>query len=155
MNTHQNIEISNRQDFCMINEEHIQIIASNILSSARRSIQDIIVSLSFVSDEEIREINKHYLSRDYFTDVISFPMEDDTPSLEHPDTLGDIIISVERAFDNARTFKTTPSHELKLYIIHGILHLLGYNDTEPDEKARMQEKENLYIELLKDMDPIK
>ncbi|MFA4842311.1 MAG: rRNA maturation RNase YbeY [Candidatus Omnitrophota bacterium] len=86
------------------------------------------VNFLFVNDKGIREFNLKYLGRDCPTDVIAF------------DT-GDIVISSDAAVRNARTFKTSPVHELYLYVIHGLLHLLGYNDTNKKDRKVMHKRE--------------
>ena len=100
------------------------------------------ISLLFVDDDSIREINKEYLSRDYSTNVISFSLNEGDFGDINPDLLGDIIISVETALRDALKAEIKFEEELDYLIIHGILHLLGYDHERSETEAkRMKEKE--------------
>lgn len=99
------------------------------------------VSLTFVSNEKIREINHEYRNKDSVTDVISFAMEEmgegemELVGLEMPRVLGDIIISVSRAREQAEEYGHSFMRELGFLAVHGFLHLLGYDhETAEDEK---------------------
>ncbi|MGM0844201.1 MAG: rRNA maturation RNase YbeY [Bacillota bacterium] len=99
------------------------------------------LTLSFVTNERIKEINKDYRDKDQETDVISFAMEelgeDETKIVGDgiPRILGDIIISVEKAKDQAEEYGHSFSRELGFLALHGFLHLLGYDHmSEADEK---------------------
>ena len=90
----------------------------------------------FVDDEKILEVNREYLGRDYYTDVITFDYdEDETVS-------GDIVISLDTVRSNAQLFGKTYEEELYRVIIHGILHLCGINDKGPGEREIMEAAEN-------------
>lgn len=80
-----------------------------------------------------------YLNSNYLTDIITFDYTEDTI------ISGDIMISIERVKDNAKTYKTTFHNELLRVIIHGILHLCGYKDKSSTEIKTMRKKENYYI----------
>lgn len=100
------------------------------------------ISLLFVDDDSIRKINKKYLSRDYSTNVISFSLREGDFGDINPDLLGDIIISVETALRDALKAEIKFEEELDYLIIHGILHLLGYDHERSETEAkRMKEKE--------------
>lgn len=99
------------------------------------------INIVFTDDEHLRDINKKFLSREYYTDIITFNYS------EKPGVSGDIFISLERVKENARTFKETETRELLRVIVHGILHLIGYRDSTMEEKRRMREKENACLEL--------
>ena len=94
------------------------------------------VSFIFCSDEKILEINKNYLSHDYYTDVITF----DYSTKEK--ISGDIFISIETVMSNAKTYHIPFEQELYRVMIHGILHLCGLNDKTHKEKATMRKIEN-------------
>ncbi|MED3571583.1 rRNA maturation RNase YbeY [Cytobacillus praedii] len=100
------------------------------------------VSITFVSNEKIKEINKEYRKKDSVTDVISFAMEEmgegemELIGLEMPRVLGDIVISVSRAREQAEEYGHTIMRELGFLAVHGFLHLLGYDhETAEDEKV--------------------
>ena len=99
----------------------------------------------FCSDEYLLGINSQYLDHHYYTDIITFDNSEDEGPL-----LGDIFISIERAKENAAQFSVTLDKEVNRLLIHGVLHLLGYNDKDATEKAEMRRKEDAYLSLLKD-----
>ena len=94
----------------------------------------------FCSDTYLLDMNKQYLDHDYFTDVITFPMDDEAIS-------GDIFISTDRVADNAKTLGVTPLQELLRVMIHGALHLAGYGDKTPEQEKVMREKEDYYLAM--------
>lgn len=97
------------------------------------------ISVIFCSDEYLLEMNKTHLNHDYFTDIITFNyVENDLIS-------GDLFISADRIKENAGKFGVTFQEELYRVILHGILHLVGYNDKTDAEKKVMKEKENYYL----------
>ncbi|GAB6166755.1 hypothetical protein JCM19992_27550 [Thermostilla marina] len=89
----------------------------------------------FVDDATIWDINRRFLGHDYPTDVISFPL-DDGDRLE-----GSIVISVDTAGKQAEEFDTSVETELLLYVAHGTLHLVGFDDAEGEERSRMRQAE--------------
>lgn len=107
------------------------------------------LSLLLVSDAQIRVINRDYLGRDKPTNVISFAMSEGEFGGINPGLLGDIIISVETAFRDAISSGRAPLDELEYLIIHGALHLLGYDHETADERRRMEKKEAEVFSALK------
>lgn len=97
----------------------------------------------FVSDEHLLEMNQKFLSHDYYTDILTFPT-DETGELVQ----GDIYISVDRVKENATIFDVPFINELLRVMIHGVLHLLGFDDHGENE-AVMRSKENHALSLLK------
>ncbi|TYR75478.1 rRNA maturation RNase YbeY [Rossellomorea vietnamensis] len=101
------------------------------------------LTLSFVTNERIKEINKEYRDKDQATDVISFAMEelgeDETKIIGDgiPRILGDIIISVEKAKEQAEEYGHSFSRELGFLALHGFLHLLGYDHMNEEDEKRM------------------
>ncbi|WP_109833059.1 rRNA maturation RNase YbeY [Reichenbachiella versicolor] len=94
----------------------------------------------FCSDEYLHKINVEYLDHDYYTDIITFDNSEQSGKIE-----GDLFISLERITDNATSLNITYLTELNRVIIHGLLHLLGYNDKTENEQSEMTEKENFYL----------
>jgi len=90
-------------------------------------------------DAGIRRLNRLYLKKDSPTDVLAFRMADGKFSEMHPEILGDVIISVETARRRAKEFKNSTEKEIKLYLAHGILHLLGYSDKTTKGFKKMQQ----------------
>ncbi|MEZ2457186.1 rRNA maturation RNase YbeY [Salinicoccus roseus] len=101
---------------------------------------DAEISVSFVDEEEIQEINRNYREKDAVTDVISFAMEDEDDNVIHEDAprmLGDIIICTDRAKSQAEEYGHSYKRELMFLTLHGFLHLLGYDHMEADEEKKM------------------
>lgn len=97
-----------------------------------------------MDNEEIRELNRLYLGRDYPTNVISFAMSEGAYGYVNPQLLGDIIISVEKAMSEGETYGASLKESLDFLMIHGLLHLIGYDHESGDTKEahRMRDKEN-------------
>jgi probable rRNA maturation factor len=91
----------------------------------------------FCSDAYLIEINKQYLQHDTYTDIVTFPYEDRDNRIS-----GDLFISIERVFENAKSFQVTEVDELHRVMIHGVLHLCGYKDKTKSEQKVMRTKEN-------------
>jgi probable rRNA maturation factor len=109
----------------------------------------------FVNDGKIRELNLRYRSTDCATDVLSFDIS--LPRLRRgrraKQIYADIVISVDAAGRNANEFNTSLQYELNLYIIHGILHLFGYDDAGAENKRIMQNRQDALIKALKKYAP--
>ena len=100
------------------------------------------INIIFTSDNYLREINKKYLSRDYFTDIISFDYSDQEI------LSGDLFISIDRIVENAVIFGQSFENELYRVMIHGILHLSGFVDDTGESKKLMRNEENKCIKNL-------
>lgn len=96
-----------------------------------------IVSIILVNNEEIKRINKEYRKLDVETDVISFALADDLD--EYPYELGDIFISIDKVYQQAQEYGHSNERELGFLIVHGILHLLGYDHITKEEETAMFE----------------
>lgn len=120
-----------------INERFIKEIAARVLKILK-SPRDIKLEIIFLSDAAIRTLNKKYKHRDAPTDVLSFDLGES----------GEVIISADTASRNSEYFGTFFEKELVLYVIHGILHLYGYNDGTAPQKRRMSNKENHILRRL-------
>jgi probable rRNA maturation factor len=97
------------------------------------------ISIVFTSDEFLLSINREYLKHDYYTDVITFDYSTETI------ISGDILISVPRVKENAKLYNVEFIEELDRVILHGILHLLGYNDVNDQDISLMRSKETCYL----------
>ena len=141
--------IDNRQDEFEINDQIIEVIETTILETLKVEgiDQDYEISLSFVSDQEIRELNRDYRGIDEITDVLSFPLQDEFHI--GPPMLGYIIISLDRAYIQAQDYKHSFKREVAYLICHSMLHLIGYDHLEDDEKSIMREKEKKIMRNLK------
>lgn len=102
-----------------------------------------VINIIFCNDDYLLDLNQKFLDRDTLTDVIAFDYRE-----EGNEVSGDVFISIERIRDNASQLKQSLDHELNRVIIHGILHLCGYADKTPGQKAAMTAKEDKYLSLL-------
>jgi rRNA maturation RNase YbeY len=113
----------------------------SLVASLKNELKFKIATLfiNFISSDDLLKVNKKYLKHNFRTDVIAFNYA------EKAELDGEILISVEDASTNAKRYKTQYSDELSRLVIHGILHLLGYNDQKPEEKILMKEMEKRLI----------
>jgi len=107
------------------------------------------VSILFVDDRRISELNARHLAREGPTDVLAFPMSNPGDASLHPEIIGDVVVSAERALSYAREHRVRVDKELSLYLIHGLLHLLGYDDVKPADERKMRKRQR---ELLREAD---
>ncbi len=123
-----------------INLEEAERWITQVIEKNNKDVGEL--TYIFCSDEYLLEINKQYLQHDYFTDIITFNYcEEDTIS-------GDLFISVDTVLDNSKTFGVDFETELNRVIIHGVLHLIGFDDKCDEDQEEMTRQENLSLELL-------
>jgi probable rRNA maturation factor len=128
--------ISNRQDE-VVDEEAIRALARETLRG--EDIQRAELSVSFVSQEEIAGLHERFMDEPGPTDVLSFPLDDvDEDGVR---LLGDVVVAPAEA---ARNNPSDPAAELRLLLVHGILHLLGYDHEEDGARTRMWERQERY-----------
>jgi probable rRNA maturation factor len=151
--TRQNVESALADPTNMIDisdtQSHLAIDPDALINLVRRTleaegIERASISLAVVDDAAIREINRRYLGHDWPTDVISFP-------LSEPDELelaGELVVSAEMAAMTARQEGLDPWAELALYVVHGLLHLLGHDDQSADEARAMRRREQEVLSAL-------
>ena len=100
--------------------------------------------VSLVSDGDMRELNQRYRQIDATTDVLCFPQKSDVT----PDLLGDVVISYQTAVRHSRRLEITVEEELRLLIVHAVLHLLGFDHKKKKEREVMREKERDILNYL-------
>ena len=149
------IEITDQQSLLNLDNEQLIDTARMLLTAEQ--VKSATLSLVFVEDGEIHQINRDFLQHDYPTDVISFLLNQrqnsslsDTPDSprgvgQHLE--GEIIISTETAIRESRDYNWSPGKETLLYLIHGLLHLAGYDDLTDDDCALMRRREKEILEL--------
>ncbi len=136
------IEIQNLQTRIPLKHSHLIKPIQKVLK-----VQKIVrgqLSFVFVDDKKMRFLNKKYLGHDYATDVLTFDLKE----FAAPEVIdGEIIVSLQTAKRNAAEYGTSFQDEALLYMIHGVLHLLGYEDHSPSEikKMRAQEKKLMHL----------
>ena len=129
-----------------LNQKLLKRQARQILRHEKISSGEL--SLSFVSDPLIKKLNKQFLSQNRPTDVLAFDLSQTKSPLARKLIFGEIIISTDTAKRNARIFNTSFNYELTLYVVHGILHLLGFDDTSKYKTRLMRQKEIELMEFL-------
>ncbi|MDX9703235.1 MAG: rRNA maturation RNase YbeY [Candidatus Auribacterota bacterium] len=139
------IRINNRQKRFKIHRKPIKELCVAVLSGEDQP-DHCELDITIVSDAEIAELNKQYLSHDGPTDVISFP-QDDEPSDEIY-LLGDVVVSADRAHERSADFAVNLNQEFGLYLIHGILHLLGFDDQTEQDKIIMENRQSFWFNKL-------
>ena len=121
-----------------INANLIRKICKKILSDNNQN--EAVLTIIFSNDSQLFKLKKEYFGEDFFTDTISFNLEEDGDPIE-----GEVYISIERVHNNAQIYKQEFITECKRVIIHGCLHLLGYNDQTAEEKITMTMLEEKYL----------
>jgi rRNA maturation RNase YbeY len=100
------------------------------------------ISIIFCDDEYLRTINTQYLGHNYYTDIITFDYSSNNQ------ISGDLFVSTDRVIENAHKNNVTFIDELYRVIIHGVLHLCGFNDKSDEEKVEIRKKENYFLNLI-------
>lgn len=127
-------------NFTLKNKRKIKNWLNDTIVNEKKKIGDI--NYIFCSKEYLKKMNNDYLSKNYETDVICFDFSKDNK------ISGDVYISSETIKKNSIIFNVGFSNELKRVMVHGLLHLLNYNDKSKQELKIMREKENFYINLI-------
>lgn len=123
----------------LINRKLFKISLLKIFKAERKKVR--VLSIIFCSDNFLLEINQRHLNHDYYTDVITFEFYNQQNFLS-----GEVYISVERIKENAKVFLSSYQIELRRVIIHGVLHLCGFNDKTTKQRKLMRIKEDYYLE---------
>lgn len=126
----------------IINKKVVHEIVERIIDILDLDVSSL--DINFVSEKTITEINKKYLNHNYATDIISFNYSFESNNLD-----GEILICNAVALYNADKFKTTYEQEIRRLIIHGILHLMGYDDATDAQRKLMRAKENKILSKLR------
>ena len=127
------------EDCLPIKQTHEKKLEKTIQLVEKEGFKQGEVSVVFCSDDYLLSLNKKYLNHDYFTDIITFSYNEDGL------ISGDLFISIDRAKENAEKNKASFSNELSRLVIHGMLHLCGFNDKSQEEIKTMRLKEEEYL----------
>jgi len=153
--------IDNRQEEIKVDEALeafvVQVVEEVI--AYEQCEEEFEVSISFVNNQEMRSLNKEYRNIDKETDVLSFPLvefieeelnteDEDAEYIEEEIALGDIVISMEKAVEQSEEYGHSFKRELAFLLVHGMLHLLGYDHDEEASEGEMFDKQE---EILKNM----
>jgi probable rRNA maturation factor len=124
--------------------KHVNRIKQLLNTTAEHECHPIIsLSVVFVSDEEMLQLNRNFLQHDYYTDILTF----DLGSSSMNSISGELYISLHRAKENAEFFNVSLDNEIHRLLIHGVLHLCGYSDDTKESKNQMSLKEDYYLSL--------
>ena len=134
------VEIANLQKHYKIKDSIIKRVVREVIGKKSNSAK---LSIAFVDNNEIKRLNKKYFNSDDITDVIAFPLDNHKNALN-----GEIVVSVETAVYTAVKENVNIEGEIILYVVHGLLHLLGYSDVERDDAVVMHEKESNILKAL-------
>lgn len=142
--------IDNRQKIIEYDKEIEDLIIKGIdLSLEKEGVsKDVEVSISFVNNDEIHGLNRDYRGVDRPTDVLSFPQYENIHEVTEPTLLGDIVISLEKAKEQAASFGHSFEREVLFLTVHSMFHLFGYDhDTEENTKIMRKKEEDVLKEM--------
>lgn len=142
-----NIAVTNRQTALRLNRRRIEDAVRSVL--AEKSLSGAI-SVAIVDDPTIAALNEQFLGHQGPTDVLSFVLEQGENSLE-----GEVVVSGPTAARAAIRVGWPAEHELVLYVLHGVLHLIGYDDATPGQRAVMRKQEREHLARLGIMPPVR
>lgn len=137
------VEVSVRQRKRKVDREAVRALAEHVLRAERRA--DATLSVTIVSDRKIAALHRDYLGVPGPTDVISFPLEDELDLGGASGVLGEVVVSADTAAREAKARGLPFERELLLYVAHGTLHLLGYDDHAPRDRARMHRRQEALL----------
>lgn len=130
------ITISDTQGHLKIDPEALRGLAGRVLLG--EGVSQAEISIVLVDDRTIHALNDRHLGHNWPTDVITFPLSEPD---ERP-LAGELVVSAEMATATARQAGTDPNAELALYVVHGLLHLCGYDDQTPEDRTRIRRRED-------------
>ena len=144
------LDITDQQSLLAVDHDRLRAAIARVLTAERIASAEI--SLALVDDAEIQRVNREFLGHDYATDVISFVLNDEASPLDDessnrvavvvpPRLEGELIVSTETALREAAAHGWTPADELLLYVVHGLLHLCGYDDLTDEARPVMRARE--------------
>jgi len=145
------IAITNAQDILKIDAEFLEQVTRQTLSAER--VGEAEISIALVDNATIHDLNVRHLQHDEPTDVLSFLLDCRPPeAAEQPDDVGkqiegEVVLSVEMAVQRAAEFGWTPHDELLLYLVHGLLHLCGYDDLSEAQREEMRSRERTNLKV--------
>jgi len=145
------IDISDAQSRIEIDPARLQAVAADLLR--HEEVASAEISIALIDGGTMRELNRQHLNHDYDTDVLSFLLECDEPNGARANAPrgagkaidGEVLISTDIATKAAADFAWSVESEVILYLVHGLLHLVGYDDLTDDEKAVMREREWFHL----------
>jgi probable rRNA maturation factor len=135
------VDVANEQAAVKVDRPRLVAAIQSVLRA--EGFRSATISLAIVDDATIQALNRRWLRHDYPTDVLSFLLDEAADSLD-----GEIVVSGETAAASAPRFAWSAGDELLLYVIHGALHLAGYDDQSPEDRRRMRQREREFLARL-------
>ncbi|MFI5456444.1 MAG: rRNA maturation RNase YbeY [Isosphaerales bacterium] len=129
------VEVSDTQSHLRVDHSALVRLATSVLSAEKRT--DASISIALVDNATIRALNQKHLGHDWPTDVISFPLS----APDEPVLAGELVVSAEMAVAAAAELGLEPGDELRLYVVHGLLHLCGYDDRDESHAFVMRQRQ--------------
>jgi probable rRNA maturation factor len=126
--------------FSFTNRVELKVFINKLFKSEKCRLSNL--NIIFCTDEALLQINCDFLQHDYYTDIITFPINQAKASIE-----AELYISIDRVKDNAKAATVSFKEELHRVIFHGCLHLAGYNDKSSQQIKKMREREDHYLRL--------
>jgi len=133
------VEISNTQGFLDVDAESLTGLVEGVLRD--EGIERAAISVALVDNATIRRLNQKHLAHDWPTDVISFTLS----AAGEPELVGELVVSTEMAAATAKEVSAEPAAELALYVVHGLLHLCGYDDLTESDTHEMRARESTHL----------
>ena len=135
------VDVTNNQTRVPVDEQQLRKAVQ--ITLAEKAVTGAQISVAVVDDATISQLHQRFLGKNEPTDVLSFVLERDEDSLE-----GEIVVSAETAEVTAQWYDWPAEHELLLYVIHGALHMVGYDDVTSEQRAVMRKAERAYLARL-------
>ena len=131
-----------------LDDAHLRQLIRHVLSEEGATLVHLSVVLA--GHEMIRRLNREYLDHDYNTDVLSFSLRDgpDSSNAEEDGVEGEVYVDLDTAAERHEEFDTSFEREAYRYVVHGVLHLVGYDDATESGQATMRQKENQYLDAV-------
>tara|TARA_B100000029_G_scaffold458297_1_gene487621 strand:+ start:433 stop:867 length:435 start_codon:yes stop_codon:yes gene_type:complete len=129
------------EESALINKKNVDLLVKEIFNDYKKSFSSVAFIIS--NDKKLSQLKKTFFNKDVLTDVITFNLEEKDQPIE-----GEIYISLERVIDNSKRYKQETFIELYRVLIHGVLHLIGFDDQTSIEKKEMTNLENKYLNMI-------
>ena len=138
------LEIENIHPRLRLDDDALRRLVGCVLAAEDRTVAYLGIILA--THETVLNLNRTYLAHDYITDVLSFPLGDTDDAVD-----GEIYVDLDTAAEQHETYAVSFEEEARRYVVHGLLHLLGYDDATDAERAAMRRLEDRYLKDCKDV----
>lgn len=138
------LSVENDHPSRSVDETAVKRLIRHVLSAEEASL--IHLSVVLTGHRTVRDLNQTYLDHDYNTDVLSFSLRDEVDEEAPAVVEGEVYVDLDTAAERHAEFETSFEHEVHRYVVHGLLHLLGYDDTTSSARRTMHELEDQYLE---------